>query len=181
MHAESLSRRAALCRAGAAAALVAAVGGGRSAAAQGTVAGHPIVGTWWVASVPPGAVLLLATYHADGTYADGGPPVSPAPPGAPHQLEHFGSGRGVWAALDDRRATATLAVHRADEDGTYLGAFVSRRIAELDETQDAYRGTWTVDVLDAAGTKVASFPVTTEGRRLTLEPAEATTAGTPVP
>ncbi len=176
MHAEGLSRRAALRRAGAAAALIAAAGGRRSAAAaQGSVAGHPIVGTWWVASVPPGSVLLLATYHADGTYTDGGAPVVPAPPGAPHKLEHFGSGRGVWAALDDRRATATLAVHRADENGNYLGAFFTRGIAELDESLDAYRATWTVDVLDAAGSTVDSFPVTTEGRRLTLEPAEAAT------
>ena len=177
---EGLSRRAALRRAGAAAAIIAAAGGGEpAAAAQATVAGHPIVGTWWVASVPPGAVLLLSTYHADGTYTDGGPPATAAAPGAAHKVEHFGSGRGVWSPLDDRRVTATLAVYRSDEAGNTLGAFFSRGVVELDGTLDAYLGTWTVDVLDAAGNTVDSFPVTTEGRRMKLEPAEA--AGTPAP
>ncbi len=70
-------------------------------------------------------------------------------------------------------------MHRADENGNYLGAFFTRGVAELDETLDTYQGTWTVDVLDAAGNKVDSFPVTTEGRRMKLEPTE--TAGTPAP
>jgi hypothetical protein len=182
MRATALSRRVALRRAAAVAA-VATAGGGRPAAAQETVAGHPVVGTWWVESVPPGSVVLLSTYHADGTYTDGGAPSSPPPPGAAHRVEFFGSGHGVWAPLDGRRAAATLAVYRSDDEGTSLGAFFSRGVVELDDGLDAYRGTWTVEVLDAAGAPVDRFSVKTAGRRMTLRPAEADApaAGTPGP
>ena len=179
-HARGWSRRSGLRLLAAAGAGIGIAGAARGAAAQATPAGHPLVGTWWVESDPPGGVTLLSTYHADGTYADGGPPAAPAPPGAPHAVEFFGSGRGVWAALDGRRAAVALAVYRSDGEGNTVGAFSSRGVVELDESGDAYRGAWTVDVLDAAGTRVDGFEIATRGRRMRLEPVGGA-AATPAP
>ena len=183
-----LSRRSALRRLGGvgAAALAAAGVGRRSAAAREATpatAGHPLVGTWRVTVDDPAQSPILSTYTADGTYADGNVPVSPAPPGAPHRLEFFGSGHGAWVATGERTAAVALEILRADEHGTRLPAFSTRGTVELDDTLDAYRGTWTVDLVEASGTVVETFHVTSRATRMRVEAMEPGTAatGTPTP
>jgi hypothetical protein len=170
MTASHSSRRTILRSAGAATALIAAAGGGRlSAAAQEDAGRHPVMGTWWVTSVPPGGLTLISTYHADGTYTDGGPPSSPAPPDAPHKIEFFGSGQGVWEPIDDRRAAVTLGVYRSDEAGNTVGVFHSRGVIEIDETGNAYSASWSVEVLDADLNPLATVTAETAGRRMIVE------------
>ena len=87
------------------------------------MAAHPIVGTWSVEFEPakPARLLLLATFHADGSTVWSHP--------------FGGIGIGVWTATDDRTVECMVRFQNiADVPGEYVpgtvtswSTFTSRR------------------------------------------------------
>lgn len=114
----SLSRRAAIGRAGS---LVAALGlgshAGRAAAQDGApdaMATHPIVGSWMVAT-PAGPAM--AVFFADGTNIQGLPATMPGPLGATFVSTQIGR----WEPSGPRSARFTGVQLHTDANGALVG------------------------------------------------------------
>jgi hypothetical protein len=186
----NLSRRAAIGGVGAA---VAAVGLGQvdramaQEATPGTVAGHPLAGTWLV-NTPGG--LSPATFAADGSVTLGVPPsyVDPAL-GTTFQ----GPALGTWEPDGGRRGHFTVVQALSDANGTYLGTVLFEGYPEVSADGQSFGGDTPqrVIVRDAANNvtfdQVIPMEPEVTGTRIgaTIEsvvfPAPTSTAGTPAP
>jgi hypothetical protein len=171
-------------------ALVAAValGPGRGATAQestpAAVAEHPLVGAWRIVPDPPGPPLVLIVYHADGTLTFSAPSGSPAPSDAPFAVTFDTPAYGVWEPTGPHSAALTAVAIESDEAGTYLGTLTFHGTVEIDETLDAYAFAGVLEIADASGTGVGTFPVSTRATRIEVDLARAggtPAAGTPAP
>jgi len=137
----SVSRRTALAGLGAGGLGLALAA--RAAAAQEStpadLAGHPLVGTWFLdndpanPANPPGTFIL----HADGSYvevnADG-----------PVRL-------GAWEATGDTTATLTIVAYDQDAAGASLGGITIRLAIELDPGGDSYHAVGTIELVAPDG------------------------------
>ena len=136
----------------------------RSAAAQDMapeVAAHPVVGTWSVEFAPaqPAHVLLLITFHADGSMVWS------------HPLG--GVGIGIWSATGDRAVDSmTRFQNIADTLGDFIPGTVTSWSSFTVEEDDSLSEHAVVEVQTSDGTIVARFPHDPENRfiRLTVEP-----------
>ena len=186
----SLSRRTAL---GGVGAVAAAVGLGQvdralaHEATPGTVAGHPLAGTWLV-NTPGG--LSPATFAADGSVVLGVPPsyVDPA-----LGLAFQGPALGTWEPDGERRGHFTVVQALSDANGTYLGTFLFEGYPEVSADGQSFGGDTPqrVVVRDAANNvtfdQVIPMEPEVTGTRIgaTIEsvvfPAPTSTTATPAP
>jgi hypothetical protein len=125
------------------------------------VAGHPIIGTWSVEFAPaqPAHVLLLFTFHADGSMVWS------------HPLG--GIGIGVWTATGERTVDSmTKFQNIADTLGDFLPGTVTSWSSFTVEEDDSLSERAVVEVQTSDGTVVAVFPHEPTNRfmRLTVEP-----------
>jgi hypothetical protein len=123
-----------------------------------SMVGHPLVGTWIVDPEPenPANTPSLVVYTADGIVID---PVA--------------GFAGSWRATGPRTAVFTLS-GISEETGSYL---VIRGPVEVEEATDATNGPYTVTIVGADGTVLATDQGTGHATRL---PAESGEAGTPL-
>jgi hypothetical protein len=148
----------------------------RTAAAQDTtpeMATHPVIGTWSVEFEPaqPARVLVLITFHADGSMVWSHP--------------FGGVGIGVWTATSER-AVDSMTKHQniASTPGDYIPGTVTAWSTFTVEDDDSLSERGVVEVQTSDGTVVARFPHEPSNRfmRLTvlpppsLDPPEATPA-----
>lgn len=120
--------------------VVLAFGAARIAGAQDTEsdAAHPLVGTWLVDTDvddpenPPEVDVFTADGGAIAVEAGGGVTL------------------GVWEATGDNTATVTFMTPDGDEE-TYFGLSIVRASIEIDESGDAFTGTYTFDIVDPDG------------------------------
>lgn len=125
------------------------------------VAGHPVVGTWWVEFAPaqPARVSVLITFHADGSMVWS------------HPLG--GIGIGVWTATGERTVDSmTKHQNIADTPGDFIPGTVTAWSSFTVEEDDSLSERGVVEVQTSDGTVVARFPHEPENRfmRLTVEP-----------
>lgn len=138
---------------------------GRSATAQDAtseMATHPVLGTWAVAFEPakPAQHVVLITFHADGSMVWSHP--------------FGGIGIGVWTATGDRAVDSmTRFQNIADTAGAYVPGTVTTWSSFTVEDDDTLSERAVVEVRDAQGAVVATFPheAVSPFTRLTLEPA----------
>ena len=159
----SMSRRTALAGLGAGA-LGVSLAAVRHASAQdatpSALAVHPIVGTWIIdrdittATEAPSIVVVTA----DGGVIDPSQGVA-----------------GAWQATGERTVLWTL-VGTLPENG---GTIIVRSTPEVDESGMNLTGTDSVTIVAPDGSVMASFPGSSAGVRLPIEPVEA--GGTPLP
>ena len=139
--------------------VVLAFGAARIAGAQDTEtdAVHPLVGTWLLDTDvddpenPPEVDIFTADGGAIGVESGGS--VTP----------------GVWEATGDNTATVTFMSPDGDEE-TYFGLFVVRASVEIDESGDAFSGTYTFDIVDPDGNATGEYgPGGVSGTRISAE------------
>ena len=169
--------------------LVLAAQGGTATAQErgGDLAGHPLVGTWVVATT---GGVVPQTHHADGSFIAAFPP-NYVDPGL--GLTFQGPGLGRWESTGERSGRFTFLQALSDDAGTYVGTF--QLAAELEASEDGQ--TWSgtneahIIVRDAENViildQVISFdtPVTATRMGATIEsvvpPVTRSVLGTPTP
>lgn len=136
-----------------------AVGAARIAGAQDTGADsvHPLVGTWLLDTDvddpenPPEVDVFTADGGVISVQATGDLIL------------------GVWEATGDNSATITFVGPEAEEDA-YFGLFVIRAQVEVDESGDAFAGSYTFDIVDPDGNATGEHgPGGVSATRITAE------------
>lgn len=132
---------------------------------------------------PPLVLPNLATYTSDRALVVATPPRLPELPGSGPVTDLFSSGHGAWVSTGGETADAQFVFLVSAENGSLASTNTVRARLQLDGT-DAYTGEFTLDIIDLAGTQVASSSGTLGGARITVEPVsvgEAPAVGTPAP
>jgi hypothetical protein len=157
----TISRRAALAAgsAGGAAMLLAGMTSGASAQ-SGSLADHPLTGTWMVLANPllqgEPQVPHIAQFNADGTMLSMAPPSYIGLDGTVFQTPMF----GLWEAYDEQRGHFTATQILSDPDGNVVGAMTvdGYPLASADgQTFEDDNEMVQVTVRDASGAIVDSF------------------------
>ena len=102
-------------------------------ASPAALAGHPLVGTWFLDNDPANPANALGTFilHADGTYAE-------VNPDGPVRL-------GAWEATGPTTANLTIAAFQQDAAGTDLGGITIRLAITLNPDGNSYTATGTIE------------------------------------
>ena len=128
-----------------------------------------IVGGWIETVTFEGGVMpplkSLVTFNADGTMtvADQGNVNLAA-----GQL--FSAGHGAWSAQGDRTFNWTTLELISDLSGNLIGTLKVRGTYTVDESGDAYAGSFYAEVKDTSGTLLFAAGGTNAGVRIQVEP-----------
>ncbi len=145
-----------------------------------TPTGVGSIGTWLVTLLPvPDADLAqqraLLTLHADGTldvvYApaetDGRLPFTLSP------------GHGAWEDDGESGFQLTAVTFLLDAEGRFAGTLTVREEGHLDDTGDAYQGSFTFEAIGVEGEVIAGGDGTTDGERVRADGDAPTLQATP--
>jgi hypothetical protein len=158
-----ISRRSALAGLGAAGvgnALASRLENG-AGAQDASIASHPIVGTWLAIVAPPTSpdtsVVVLSTYHEDGSMVT----VFPATEAGPDGVAYRGTALGRWEVADEQTAHATFVLSLANAEGVFVGTMtfdVHPEVSEDGQTFQDVNPENLVTVRGADHTIVSEFP-----------------------
>lgn len=126
-----------------------------------SLSNHPIVGTWLAMVAPPTSpdttVVVLSTYHADGSKVT----VFPATEAGPDGVGYRGTALGTWEAADEQTAHATFVLSLSSAEGASLGTVtfdVHPEVSEDGQTFEDVNPDNLVTVRDANHAIVSEFP-----------------------
>ncbi len=146
--------------------------GGRGPARA--AADQPLVGSWLVAAVPPGAQpgppRLLVSFTGDGVALRTAPQQQAAPPALGPDRMVIGTTHGAWAPLTDGAFGLTFIGFAVDGAGAFLAQQRIRVAVRLNDARDGFAGPFQTDFVGADGQVLASSSGTVEGTRVAAEP-----------
>jgi hypothetical protein len=175
----SVSRRSAIAGIGAGGAAVAlAAVANRTSAQEGSLADHPLTGTWLTLANPmlpqTPQVPHIARFGADGTVLLMAPPADIGPTGVVLQSALV----GLWEAYDAQRGHFTATQPLCDLTGHVVGMVTVDGYPLVSEDGQAFADDGelvTITIRDAAGAVVDAFPGAggrpVRGNRLTFDNA----------
>jgi hypothetical protein len=141
----------------------------QDAATPTTLAGHPLVGSWLIATDDPSRPETLNTFWADGN--------------ALFTLFNGLTVHGTWVATGPRTAALTMfAIARPPEEDPIGLVRISSTFLEVSRTGDMFRGEADIDTIAYDGTVLESILVSVVGTRITVGstmPETGTLAATP--
>jgi hypothetical protein len=151
--------------------LLAGAGGrGRARAA----ADQPLVGSWLVAAVPPGAQpgppRILVSVTGDGVALRTAPQQQAAPPALGTDRMFISTTHGAWAPLADGTFGLTFIGFAFDSAGAFLAQQRIRVAVRLSDARDGFAGPFETDFVGADGQVLASSSGTVQGMRIAVEP-----------
>ncbi len=115
------------------------VGAAAQEVTPAALAGHPLVGTWFLDNDPANPANALGTFilHADGTYVE---------------ANADGTVRlGVWEATGPTTATLTIVAYNQDAAGTNLGGITIRLAITLNPDGNSYAAKGTIELIGPDG------------------------------
>ena len=115
----------------------------------------PLVGTWVVAVTPTTgpAFSVISVFHSDGTYV--------------HVDTNRNTALGEWVQIDDLKYRHSFQLFTFDQGGTYAGTTTVHVELALDESLDAFTGTYEFKIVDSNGKVTVSSSGTRAGKRFT--------------
>lgn len=131
---------------------------------------HGLVGSWRVtAAYPPGPIVSLGTFGADGTAVVAPPPVFP--PMDPSGSAIFTSGgHGAWEAIGPETTVLTFVALAADAQGNPRSTVTVRAKLMLGADGQTFRGEGARTFADPAGNIMRTEPAVVHGTRIVAEP-----------
>jgi hypothetical protein len=125
-----------------------------AAGAQPSVS-DPLIGTWVVAVTPAAgpAFSVISVFHSDGTYV--------------HIDTNRNTALGEWVQIDGLKYRNGFQLFTFDQSGTYAGTTTVHIELALDESLDAFTGTYEFKIVDSNGKVTASGSGTRAGKRFT--------------
>ena len=129
---------------------------------------EPIVGFWKVTftaegndGIPDGTVIDSAyvQWHGDGTEI-----MNSARPPATQSFC-----LGVWKSIGERRYRLNHFAISWDQNGNLMGPANIRETVVLDERNEGFKGTFTIDQFDQAGNTLAHVSGVLTGKRITVD------------
>jgi hypothetical protein len=143
---------------------------GRAQAAED----QPLVGSWLVAAVPPGAQpgppRLLVSFTGDGVALRTAPQRQAAPPSLGSDTMFIGTTHGAWAPLEDGTFGLTFIGFAFDGAGAFLAQQRIRVAVRVNDARDGFAGPFQTDFVGAEGQVLASSSGTVQGMRIAVEP-----------
>lgn len=132
------------------------------------------VGSWHVGFVIDGQPRAsnLISFTSDGLILHSNQATTQTGSGVPADVVFQSGGHGVWTSSGERTADITFMLLQSDADGNDLGTRTIRGTLELDESGDAWSGTYTATVADAEGEVLQVSEGMVEGTRIVVEPME---------
>jgi hypothetical protein len=135
---------------------------------------QPLVGSWLVAAVPPGAQpgppRILVSFTGDGVALRTAPQQQAAPPALGTDRMVIGTTHGAWAPLADGAFGLTFIGFAFDGAGAFLAQQRIRVAVRLNDARDGFAGPFQTDFLGADGQVLASSSGTVQGTRVAAEP-----------
>jgi hypothetical protein len=172
-HPKTRRRRLLGVTAGSAAALAGIALAGRRGAIARADENQPLVGSWMVAAVPPGAQpgppRVLVSFTGDGVALRTAPLQQAAPPALGSDKMFISTTHGAWARMDDGGFGLTWVGFAFDDAGKFLATQRVRVAVRLNDTLDGFTGPFKTDFTGADGQVVASSSGTVLGTRIQVE------------
>jgi hypothetical protein len=169
-HPKTRRRRLLGVTAGSAAALAGIALAGRSGAIARADENQPLVGSWMVAAVPPGAQpgppRVLVSFTGEGVALRTAPLQQAAPPALGSEKMFISTTHGAWVRMDDGGFGTTYVGFAFDDAGKFLATQRVRAAFELNDTLDGFTGPFTADFIGADGQVLASTSGTVLGTRI---------------
>ena len=138
------------------------------AAGQGEAAlGKALAGTWVVTINQPGFPQPQRHFTFN---SDGGMVINDDLQVGPFFVEHFTIGQGNWIRTGVNTVAATLAGHRYNLEGSFLGSYKVRMNLELNPITPEWSGTFRIDITLPSGQVIFTSGGTYEATRLEVEP-----------
>lgn len=148
-------------------------GAGSRGRAQ-AAADQPLVGSWLVAAVPPGAPpgppRVLVSFTGDGVALRTAPQQQAAPPALGSDKMFISTTHGAWAPLEDGTFRVTYIGFAFDSAGAFLAQQRVRTALRLNDARDGFAGPFETDFVGADGQILASSSGTVQGTRIAVEP-----------
>jgi hypothetical protein len=136
-----------------------------------TVDGLPLVGSWLVAGIPPGAPAppprILVSFTGDGIALRTAPMQQAAPPALGTDKMFISATHGAWLLNADGTYGLTFIGLAFDESGRFLATQHVRVTVQVNENQ--FDGPFRTDFVGADGQVLASASGTVQARRIEVE------------
>jgi hypothetical protein len=130
-------------------------------------------GSWIAAAIPAGTPSApprgLVSFTGDGVAIRTAPLQQVAPPALGTDKMFISTTHGAWAANSDGTFGLTFAGFAFDATGNFLAMQHIRVVVQVNDTQDAFGGSFKTDFIGADGQVLASTSGTVAGRRIQVE------------
>jgi hypothetical protein len=172
-HPSAGRRRLLGVTAGSAAALAGVVLAGRNSGTARADDDQALVGSWLAAAIPAGTPSApprgLVSFTRDGIALRTAPLQQAAPPALGTDKMFISTTHGAWAANGDGTFGLTFAGFAFDATGTFLAMQHIRVAVQVNDTQDAFGGSFKTDFIGSDGQVLASTSGTVAGTRIQVE------------